>query len=184
MKTSTHTNENDETSLSTIFFYYRHHSTNSNQQSIPHLLDFKDLGSQHEQNHITSLLDNSFAKVAKVLRVESFRYIYLVKNTALRRLDTEVIKKAKNLDEADYLISQGLKDGAPLMLLTGETSGELVNYQIVKNQHQINYKSIHRILENFHLWTNRYIQPKVIQNSDFYYDMVLKLIFFIDFILC
>ena len=166
------------------FFCYRHHSTNSNQQSIPHLLDFKDLGSQHEQNHITSLMDNSFAKVAKVLRAESFRYIYLVKNTALRRLDTKILKKAKNLDEVDYLISQGLKDGAPLMLLTGETSGELVNYQIVKNQHQINYKSIHRILENFHLWTNRYIQPKVIQNSDFYYDMVLKLIFFIDFILC
>ena len=118
-------------------------------------------------------MDNGVhAKVAKVLRAESFRYIYLVKKTAIRRLDTEVLKKAKNLDEADYLISQGLKDSVPLMLLTSETSGELVNYQVVKNQYQINYKSIHKILENFHLWTNRYIQSEVIEYYDFYYHII------------
>ena len=154
-------------------FFYRHHSSNSNQQNIPYLLDFKDLGSHHVQSHITTLMDNGVhAKVAKVLRAESFRYIYLVKKTAIRRLDTEDLKKAKNLDEADYLISQGLKDSVPLMLLTSETSGELVNYQVVKNQYQINYKSIHKILENFHLWTNRYIQSEVIEYYDFYYHII------------
>ena len=154
--------------------FYRH-SSNSHQQNIPYLLDFKDLGSQHEQGHITTLIDDGInTKVAKVLRAESLRYVYLVKKTAIRRLmDTEDLKKAKNLDEADYLISQGLKDSVPLMLLTSETSGELVNYQVVKNQYQIYYNSIHRILENFHLWTNRYIQSEVIQYYDFYYYITI-----------
>ena len=154
--------------------FYRH-SSNSHQQNIPYLLDFKDLGSQHEQGHITTLIDDGInTKVAKVLRAESLRYVYLVKKTAIRRLmDTEDLKKAKNLDEADYLISQRLKNSVPLMILTGETSGELVNYQVVKNQYHIYYKSIHRILENFHLWTNRYIQSEVIQYYDFYYYITI-----------
>ena len=157
--------------------FYRHHSSNTQYQNIPYLLDYKDLGprSQNKQRHFSTLLDNGAnAKVAKVLRAESLRYVYLVKKTAIRRLmDTEDLKKAKNLDEADYLISQRLKDIVPLMILTGETSGELVNYQVVKNQYHIYYKPIHRILENFHLWTNRYIQSEVIQYYDFYYYITI-----------
>ena len=157
--------------------FYRHHSSNTQFQNIPYLLDYKDLGprSQNKQRHFSTIIDNGAnAKVAKILRAESLRYVYLVKKTAIRRLmDTEDLKKAKNLDEADYLISQRLKDIVPLMILSGETSGELVNYQVVKNQYQIYYKSIHRILENFHLWTKRYIQSEVIQYYDFYYYITI-----------
>ena len=153
--------------------FYRHHSSNTQFQNIPYLLDYKDLGprSQNKQRHVSTLVDNGAnAKVAKILRAESLRYVYLVKKMAIGRLGSEVLKKAKNLDEADYLISQKLKNIAPLMLLTSETFGELVNYQVVKHQYQIDYKSIHRILENFHLWTNRYIQSEVIQ----YYDFIIS----------
>ena len=99
--------------------------------------------------------------VGKFLRVESLRYVYLVKKTILHKLKFQnLIKDAKDLDESDYLISQELKKYIPLYMLADLTYGELVSYRLMQEEHKSNLE-FHRIIENFNLWTNRYIQPQV-----------------------
>ena len=70
--------------------------------------------------------------------------------------------EAKDLDEIDFLISQELKQNVPLYMLADKTYGELVSYRIMTQElnHTSNFE-FYRIIENFHLWTNRYIQPQV-----------------------
>ena len=99
------------------------------------------------------------ASIGKVLRVESLRYVFLVKKEMIKKLDLINLMEAENLDEMDYFISQELKQYAPLYLLADQTYGELVNYKMIE-EHKSNFEFF-RIIENFHLWTKRYIQPQV-----------------------
>ena len=95
----------------------------------------------------------------KILRVESLRYVYLVKKPMIQKLDLQSLKDAENLDDADYLISQMFKQYESLYMLADRTYGELVNYRMMQH-HKSNYE-LYQIIENFHLWANRYIQPQV-----------------------
>lgn len=72
------------------------------------------------------------------------------------------LTEAKDLDEIDFLISQELKQNFPLYMLADITYGELVSHRIMTQDlnHTSNFE-FYRIIENFHLWTNRYIQPQV-----------------------
>ena len=97
--------------------------------------------------------------IGKVLRVESLRYIFLVKKEMIKKLNFTNLLEAENLDEMDYLISQELKQNAPLYLLVDQTYGELLNYKLIE-EHKSNIEFF-RIFENFNLWTKRYIQPQV-----------------------
>ena len=97
--------------------------------------------------------------IGKVLRVESLRYIFLVKKEMIKNLNFTNLLEAENLDEMDYLISQDLKQNAPLYLLVDQTYGELLNYKMIE-EHKSNIEFF-RIFENFNLWTKRYIQPQV-----------------------
>ena len=46
----------------------------------------------------------------------------------IKKLNFTNLLEAENLDEMDYLISQELKQNAPLYLLVDQTYGELLNY--------------------------------------------------------
>ena len=77
----------------------------------------------------------------------------------IKKLNLINLMEAKNLDEMDYFISQELKQNASLYLLADQTYGELVNYKMIE-ECKSNFEFF-RIIENFHLWTKRYIQPQV-----------------------
>ena len=119
------------------------------QYSIPSRLDMKDLG---------KLTDSSLI-LGKSLRVESLRYFYLVKKTILKELNFHRLTKAKDLEEADYLISEELKQKTPLYMLADQTYGELVINRMI--QKPTSHIEFHRIIENFYCWTSRYIHPPV-----------------------
>ena len=97
--------------------------------------------------------------IGKVLRVESLRYIFLVKKEMIKKLNFINLMEAEDLDEMDYLISQELKQNSPLYLLVDQTYGEIVNCRMFR-EHKRNFEFF-RIFENFNLWTKRYIQPQV-----------------------
>ena len=117
-------------------------------KSLPYNLELRDL---KESQMTDSNID--------VLRVESMRYVYLVKKSIIQKLDFHSIIRAKNMDEMDYFISQELKQNVPLFMLADRIYGELVNYRMVK-EYTRNLE-FYRVIENFHLWTNRYIHPQV-----------------------
>ena len=77
----------------------------------------------------------------------------------IKKLNFTNLLEAENLDEMDYLISQELKQNAPLYLLVDQTYGELLNYKLIE-EHKSNIEFF-RIFENFNMWTKRYIQPQV-----------------------
>ena len=120
-------------------------------KTIPYLLEFRDLRKTQTSDSTTD--------VGKILRVESMRYVYLVKKSTIQKLNIHNLIKAKNMDEMDYLISHGLKQNVPLFMLADGIYGELVNYRMVQNDKR--NLEFHRVIENFHLWTNRYIHPQV-----------------------
>ena len=128
------------------------------QYSIPSRLDMKDLGKFKSDSSLILGTSSSIA-VGKSLRVESLRYLYLVKKTILKEFNFHSLTKAKDLEEADYLISEELKQKTPLYMLADQTYGELVINRMI--QKPTSHIEFHRIIENFHLWTNRYIQPEV-----------------------
>ena len=135
--------------------YYFHNDQEVN--SIPYSLDLKDLGNTELLG--SGLKTHGSEERGKVLRVESLRYMYLVKKLMIQRLDLQSLNDAKNLDETDYLITQILKQNESLYMLADKTYGELINYRSFQ-QHNNHYE-FYQIIENFQLWTNRYIQPEV-----------------------
>ena len=141
--------------------YYHNNEQDISSNSIPYRLDLKDLGKDlgNTDNLFGSGLKMNGADIGKLLRVESLRYIYLVKKPMIQRLDLQSLKDAKNLDDTDYLITQMLKQNESLYMLADRTYGELVNYR--RFQQHNNYYEFFQIIENFQLWTNRYIQPEV-----------------------
>ena len=94
-----------------------------------------------------------------LIRAESIRYVYLVKKSMIKKLDYSILAAVKNLDESDNLISQSLKQIAPLHLMVEESYGELINYGKLPENRK--YVEIYRFLENFNLWQRRYIQKNV-----------------------
>ena len=126
---------------------------NGEHHSIPLLLDLKENG------NFGFWSPESSDSIGKVLRVESLRYVFLVNKEMIKKLNLINLMEAKNLDEMDYFISQELKQNAPLYLLADQTYGELVNYKMIE-ECKSNFEFF-RIIENFHLWTKRYIQPQV-----------------------
>ena len=97
--------------------------------------------------------------VETLLRVESLRYIYLLKKPMIQGLDLQSLKEAKNLDDSDYLITQILKQNETLYIQADRTYGEMLNYKSLQ-QHKSHHE-FYQIIENFQLWANRYIQPRV-----------------------
>ena len=145
--------------------YYHNNEQDISSNSIPYRLDLKDLGKDlgNTDNLFGSGLKMNGADIGKLLRVESLRYIYLVKKPMIQSLDLQSLKDAKNLDDTDYLITQMLKQNESLYMLADRTYGELVNYRSFQ-QHN-SYYEFHQIIENFQLWANRYIQPEVCFNE-------------------
>ena len=78
-------------------------------KTIPYLLEFRDLRKTQTSDSTTD--------VGKILRVESMRYVYLVKKSTIQKFNIHNIIEAKNMDEMDYLISHGLKQNVPLFML-------------------------------------------------------------------
>ena len=101
--------------------------------------------------------------VETLLRVESLRYIYLLKKPMIQGLDLQRLKDANNLDDSDYLITQILKQNETLYMQADKTYGELVNYRGF-HRHNTSYYEFYQIIENFQLWANRYIQQEVCFN--------------------
>ena len=101
----------------------------------------------------------SVEDIKTLLRVESLRYIYLLKKPMIQGLDLQSLKEAKNLDDSDYLMTQILKQNETLYMLADRTYGEMVNYKSLQ-QHKSHHE-FYQIIENFQLWANRYIQPEV-----------------------
>ena len=135
-----------------LFFLTFFRIARGDHHSVTLLLDLKaneNLGFHFETSD----------SIGKVLRVESLRYIFLVKKEMIKKLNFTNLLEAENLDEMDYLISQELKQNAPLYLLVDQTYGELLNYKMIE-EHKSNIEFF-RIFENFNLWTKRYIQPQV-----------------------
>ena len=102
---------------------------------------------------------NSKLDICCVIRVESLRYIYLVKKSLIKQLNDDLLQDANNLDESDYLISQALKQISPLHLMIEESYGELINYKDIPESRK--HIELYRFLENFNLWQRRYIQKIV-----------------------
>ena len=135
-----------------LFFLTFFRIARGDHHSVTLLLDLKaneNLGFHFETSD----------SIGKVLRVESLRYIFLVKKEMIKKLNFINLMEAEDLDEMDYLISQELKQNAPLYLLVDQTYGELLNYKMIE-EHKSNIEFF-RIFENFNLWTKRYIQPQV-----------------------
>ena len=82
-----------------------------------------------------------------------------IKVRVTEQLDYSILADVKNLDESDYLISQSLKQIAPLHLMVEESYGELINYDKLPENRK--YIEIYRFLENFNLWQRRYTQRNV-----------------------
>ena len=145
--------------------YYHNNEQDISSNSIPYRLDLKDLGKDlgNTDNLFGSGLKMNGADIGKLLRVESLRYIYLVKKPMIQRLDLQSLKDAKNLDDTDYLITQMLKQNESLYMLADRTYGELVNYRSFQQRNS--YYEFYQIIENFQLWANRYIQPEVCFNE-------------------
>ena len=135
-----------------LFFLTFFRIARGDHHSVTLLLDLKENGNLGFHFETPN-------SIGKVLRVESLRYIFLVKKEMIRELNFTNLLEAENLDEMDYLISQELKQNAPLYLLVDQTYGELLNYKMIE-EHKSNIEFF-RIFENFNLWTKRYIQPQV-----------------------
>ena len=138
--------------------YYHNNDQEVNSDSIPYRLDLKDLG--NNELFGSGLKMHGEKDIGKLLRVESLRYIYLVKKPMIKRLDLQSLKDAKNLDDTDYLITQKFKQNESLYMLADRTYGELVNYRSIQ-RHNTRYYEFYQIIENFQLWANRYIQQEV-----------------------
>ena len=134
------------------YFYTLFRLASGDHISVTLLLDLKENGNLGFHFETPN-------SIGKVLRVESLRYIVLVKKEMIKKLNFTSLLEAENLDEMDYLISQELKQNAPLYLLVDQTYGELLNYKMIE-EHKSNIEFF-RIFENFNLWTKRYIQPQV-----------------------
>ena len=113
-----------------------------------------------KSNDIThSSITHGDLEISSLIRAESVRYVYLVKKSLIKILDFISLADVKNLDESDSLISQSLKQIAPLHLMVEESYGELINYgKLPENRKHV---EIYRFLENFNLWQRRYIQKNV-----------------------
>ena len=125
--------------LSKIYFFTPFRLASGDHLSVTLLLDLKangNLGFHFETPN----------SIGKVLRVESLRYIFLVKKEMIKKLNFTNLLEAENLDEMDYLISQELKQNAPLYLLVDQTYGELLNYKMIE-EHKSNIEFF-RIFEN------------------------------------
>ena len=141
--------------------YYYNNNQEINSNSIPYRLDLKDLG--NTKLFGLRLKMHGAEDAGTLLRVESLRYIYLLKKPMIQGLDLQSLKNAKNLDDADYLITQMLKQNKSLYMLADRTYGELVNYRSFQQRN--GYYEFYQIIENFQLWANRYIQPEVCFNE-------------------
>ena len=138
--------------------YYYSDDQDINRNSIPYRLELKDMG--YTTRKRLGLKVYSAEDVETLLRVESLRYIYLLKEPMIKGLDLQSLKDAKNLDDSDYLITQILKQNETLYMQADRTYGELVNYRSIQ-RHNTSYYEFYQIIENFQLWANRYIQQEV-----------------------
>ena len=100
-----------------------------------------------------------YKHLGDLIRAESFRYIYLVKESLIGQINYKEFRTAKNLDELDFLLSQALKALKPLHLICDKNYGDLVNYQNIPNSKT--HLELYRSIENYNQWQERYIQKEV-----------------------
>lgn len=99
-----------------------------------------------------------------LVRIEAFRYVYLLHKSVLKDVPWENITVADNtLEEFDTHLSNSLKRKSHILnLMTDKTYGQLVDTHSFPKEKK--HPELFRVFENFQLWQQRYILPEVINH--------------------
>ena len=96
-----------------------------------------------------------------MVRIEAFRYVYLLHKSVLKDVSWENITDT-TLEEFDTHLSNCLKRKSHILnLMTDKTYGQLVDTHNFPKEKK--HPELFRVFENFQLWQQRYILPEVIK---------------------
>ena len=95
------------------------------------------------------------------IRVESLRYIYMLKKETLEKLDLSKkdLEQMENYNQWDFLFSAQLKKNTSLRMIVDETYGQIVSMKNIPIGRKT--PEFYRMFENGQLWEERYIEPLI-----------------------